>query len=209
MNLKEAFRTQNKIYELITEAQGILGRTSNVTKVTTTSLYKKVSPDMENETVVEAATTDYADNITDVARFIIRLMDEREKLSRAIRETKNALSLDFDGETSLNSVRQSVAATFAEMAAVKASEVTIPGGGTGYRFNNEGNQVPFRCDVEKVTTINFDRNVVRKYAAELHAESDRVSRELDLAIVNAEVKYEAPFNVNDGFGEIFDSFLSE
>ena len=78
MNLKEAFRMQNKLLALINEAQSILSVPSNVTEVKTTSLYKKVSPELENETVIEAATTDYSENITDIARFIIWLLGERE-----------------------------------------------------------------------------------------------------------------------------------
>ena len=42
MNLKEAFRYQNKLQALMEEAQGILGRDSNVTKVESTYLRKKV-----------------------------------------------------------------------------------------------------------------------------------------------------------------------
>ena len=36
--------------------------------------------------------------------------------------------------------------------------VLVHGGGNGYRFNQDGNQVSYRCDVRRVTTINFDRN---------------------------------------------------
>ena len=34
-------------------------------------------------------------------------------------------------------------------------EQTISNGGTGYRFNAEGNQISYRCDVRRVTTINY------------------------------------------------------
>ena len=44
----------------------------------------------------------------------------------------------------------------------------IPNGGTGYRFNTDGNQVSYRCDVKKVTTINYDRNKVRNHLAALN-----------------------------------------
>ena len=38
MNLKEAFRFQNKLGTLMDEAQGILGREANITKVENTYL---------------------------------------------------------------------------------------------------------------------------------------------------------------------------
>ena len=43
MNLKEAFRFQNKLGTLMDEAQGILGREANITKVENTYLRQKVS----------------------------------------------------------------------------------------------------------------------------------------------------------------------
>jgi hypothetical protein len=54
-----------------------------------------------------------------------------------------------------------------------------------------------------VTTIHFDRNKVRAYASGLNKKSDRISAELDRQMVNTEVSYTAPFDVNDTFAEIF------
>ena len=42
MNLKEAFRFQNKLQSMMDEAQSILGSTANITKVQNTYLRKKV-----------------------------------------------------------------------------------------------------------------------------------------------------------------------
>ena len=42
MNLKEAFRFQNKLGAMMDEAQSILGRDANITKVENTYLRKKV-----------------------------------------------------------------------------------------------------------------------------------------------------------------------
>ena len=44
MNLKEAFRYQNKLQSFLDEAQSILDRDSNVTRVENTYLRHKVSP---------------------------------------------------------------------------------------------------------------------------------------------------------------------
>jgi hypothetical protein len=72
----------------------------------------------------------------------------------------------------------------------------------GYKFNAEGNQVSYRCDLKKVTTINFDRNKVRSYTAFLNRKADQISAELDKCMVNTEVSYEPPFDVNDTFAEV-------
>ena len=167
MNLKEAFRFQNKLQNLMEETEYLLGDEKNITRVEKTVLRKKVMPEAENETTVEVAGTEYADRITAVADFLLYLLGEREKLSRAIFEAKAKVNLPagLDGEVSLNGARQRVSQLLRRMTALRNSEVLLPGGGLGYRFNNEGNQVSYRCDVRKVTTINFDRNRIRSHCA--------------------------------------------
>jgi len=206
MNLKEAFRFQNKLGAMMDEAQSILGRDANITKVENTYLRKKVFDGAENETVVDTPPTEFADKITEMIGFLMHLMDQREKLSMAIHAAKNALPIDMDSEVGLNAKRQEVARVLKRMADVRNSEVVINGGGNGYRFNQEGNQVSYRCDVRRVTTINFDRKVARNFAAEMNRKADAVSAELDRCMVNSEVAYEAPFDVNDSFAEIFGAY---
>ena len=211
MNLKEAFRFQNKLQSMMDEAQSILGSTANITKVQNTYLRKKVMTEAENETTIDAPATEYSEQITLVAEFLLHLLSEREKLSVAIFHAKAGLDLPagLDGEVSLNSKRQEVAGLFRRMAGLRSSEVLISNGGTGYRFNNEGNQVSYRCDVKRVTTINFDRNKIRKMCGDLSKKSDEVSASLDSVLVNTQVEYTVPFDVNDTFAEAFEAFTGD
>ena len=202
MNLKEAFRYQNKLQWLMTEAEEILRRDRNVVKVEQTALLHKVNPDAVDETTIEPADTVYADQITDIAVLLMFLLGERERLSRAIREAKKAMDMDFDGEVSLNTRRQELASIFRNMVQLRSSETVISGGGVGYKFNAEGNQVSYRCDLKTVTTINFDRSKIRSYAAALSRKADEISADLDKRMVNTEVSYEPPFDVNDTFVEV-------
>ena len=48
MNLKEAFRYQNKLQDLMEEAKDILSVDKNVTKVENTHLRHKINPDAED-----------------------------------------------------------------------------------------------------------------------------------------------------------------
>ena len=202
MNLKEAFRYQNKLQRLMEEAEGILGRDRNVTKVENTALRHKVNPEAQDETTLELPDTEYAGQITEIAVFLMFLLQERERLSHAIRAAKQGMDMDFDGEVSLNAKRQEIAGIFRHMGEIRCSENLYSGAGVGYKFNAEGNQVSYRCDLKKVTTINFDRNKVRSYASGLSRKADLVSAELDKRMVNTEVAYEAPFDVNDTFWEV-------
>jgi len=209
MNLKEAFRYQNKLGRLMEDAESILYTERNVTKVENTLLCHKVNPDAADEVTVEPPATEYADRITQVAAFLMYLLDQRAKLSEAIHKAKAAMDFDFDGEVSLNNRRQQIAAIFRRMGQIRGSEVLLPGGGTGYKFNAEGNQVAYRCDLKKVTTINFDRNKVRAYAAALNREADAVSAQLDMLTVNTRVDYTAPFDVNDSFADILQDYMAQ
>ena len=202
MNLKEAFRYQNKLQWLMTEAEEILRRDRNVVKVEQTALLHKGNPDAVDETTMEPADTVYAEQITDIAVLLMFLLGERERLSRAIREAKKAMDMDFAGEVSLNTRRQELASIFRNMVQLRSSETVISGGGVGYKFNAEGNQVSYRCDLKTVTTINFDRSKIRSYAAALSRKADEISADLDKRMVNTEVSYEPPFDVNDTFAEV-------
>ena len=172
MNLKEAFRYQNKLRSLMDEAQEILSRDSNVTKTKNTYLRHKAIAEAEDETVAATPDTEYYEQITGIAQFLMYLLSEKEALFAAIRKAKDALDIDMDSEVSLNATRQSIARTFKRMNDLRSSEQTIPNGGTGYRFNAEGNQISYRCDVKRVTTINYDRNVIRRELSKLNKASD-------------------------------------
>lgn len=207
MNLKDAFRAQNKLQSLMDEAGEILQDRGNTLKVTTTHLRSKVMPEAQDAVTEDAAPSEYAEHINQVASFLMAMLAEREKLSAAICDAKSKLPLDMDSETGLNRVRQTLAETFRRMAALRNSEVVIANGGSGYRFNGEGNQVSYRCDARQVTTINFDRNKVRGMATELGRKADEVSAKLDQCLVNTSVDYTLPFEMNDSFDVILSDFI--
>ena len=207
MNLKDAFRAQNKLQALMDEAGEILQNQGNTLKVTTTHLRSKVMPEAQDAVTEEAAPSEYAEHINQVAVFLMAMLVEREKLSAAICAAKSKLPLDMDSETGLNRVRQNLADIFRRMAVLRNSEVVLSNGGSGYRFNGEGNQVSYRCDAKRVTTINFDRNKIRGMATELGRKADEVSAKLDQCLVNTTVDYTLPFEMNDSFDTILSDFI--
>ena len=89
---------------------------------------------------------------------------------------------------------------------LRSAEQTIPNGGTGYRFNADGNQVAYCCDLRQVTTINFDRRVIRAELERLNRAADETSARLDLCLVTSTVDYEPPFDVNASFADTFETF---
>lgn len=206
MNLKEAFRYQNKLQSLMDEAQAILDSDANITRVENTHLRHKVMAEAEDETVLTPPETEYYEQITEVARFLLYLLEEKARLSAAIRRAKDALDIDMDSEVGLNALRQSIARSFRHMNDLRSSEQTVPNAGVGYRFNAEGNQITYRCDLRRVTTINFNRNVIRAGLEQLSRASDAASAKLDLCLVTSTVDYAPPFDVNLSFAAAFEAF---
>ena len=207
MNLKEAFRYQNRLQAFMDEAQRILEQDSNITKVENTYLRHKVMAEAEDETVMIAPESEYSSQITEIAQFLLYLLGEKERLFAAIRKAKNAQEIDMDSEVSLNACRQSIAHTFKRMNDLRSSEQVISNGGTGYRFNAEGNQIIYRCDVRRVTTINFDRNTIRAELTRLNKKADEISGKLDVCAVTSLVEYNPPFDVNASFSDAFEGFI--
>ena len=153
MNLKEAFRYQNKLQSFLDEAQSILDRDANITKVENTYLRRKVMAEAEDETVAAVPETEYYEQITDIARFLLHLLDEKETLSAAIRTAKDALDIDMDSEVSLNAARQSVARTFRHMNDLRCCEQTIPNGGLPLQRRRQSDHLPLRraaCDHDQL-----------------------------------------------------------
>ena len=206
MNLKEAFRFQNKLQAFIDEALQVLDREENVIKVKNTYLRHKVMPEAEDETVLVAPETEYYEKITELTCFLLHLTEEKQKLFTAIRKAKNALSVDLDSETSMNITRQRIARTLKQMNDLRSTEQTLVGSGTGYRFNAEGNQISYRCDVKRVVTVNFNRNVIKNALNQLNKQSDETSAAIDLCLVTSKVDYVPPFDVNASFSSAFEAY---
>lgn len=209
MNLKDAFRYQNKMDAFIESAQTVLRSPGNITTTTDLYLRKKVVPAAENEEIVAEPSFEYADKITELVEFTAKLIDEKAKLYAAISEAKRTADIDIDSETALNKQRQAMARTLQRMLTSKSKETILQNQGTGYTMNNDGNQVQYRCDVKRVVTINFDRNVVQAKLKALNAKADEVSEAIDKAVINTQVDFTTDlFDVNDTFEDAFGRYVS-
>ena len=74
--------------------------------------------------------------------------------------------------------------------------------GSGYKFNSEGNQVAYVYDVKKITTIDFDRNKVKKLIKNLSEQCDKVSNDIDRSFVNTKVEFEPRWSFTDTIEDI-------
>lgn len=205
MNLKEAFQAQNKIDELFNQAANYLMDFENVTK----TLEKHFRSKSANEKDEELDVTNYDKKIYDankVIKFLLFLIDEREKLAKAIREKKFAMDFDFDSSVDVNKNRHAALNIFRKMQDLKSSSVLKKNYGIGYVFNNEGNQTSYKYDVEIIKTIDFDRKKVRELVKKMQKKADEISNEIDSILVNTQIDYELPFDSHGNLAVILEEF---
>jgi hypothetical protein len=206
MYLKEAFRYQNYLNELISATTSYLNGGQYTTKTVQEHLRKKANPDAENETIDLSAERALAYTANQMVDFLQHLIDEKQKLTKAISEAKKGCSIDIDAEVANNRIRQSVAATLSRMGNMKPSERMTRA--YAYKFNAEGNQVQYAYEVKEVTTIDFDRNKVKGISKKLIQCADEASTAIDKAMVELAVDYNPNYSVNDSFEDAIEQFLT-
>ena len=209
MNLKEAFQAQNVFGKLNEHAFEYLEDTGNLMTVTEKHFRSKVAADQPDEEL----------NVTNIDKkkfptgklieFLIKLLEEREKLSRAIHATKAAMDFDLDTAVDANRRRHALASTLDALARQQSSHTVMKNAGRGYVFNKDGNQTEYRYDIERIQTIDYDRTKVRKLLKKLYAEADRVSTEIDLALLNTKVDYELPFDIHGDYDSIIEEYIEK
>lgn len=206
MYLKEAFRYQNYLNELISATTSYLNGGQYTTKTVQEHLRKKANPDAENETIDLSAERALAYTANQMVDFLQHLIDEKQRLTKAISEAKRGCSIDIDAEVANNRIRQSVAATLSRMGNMKPSERMTRA--YAYKFNAEGNQVQYAYEVKEVTTIDFDRNKVKGISKKLIQCADEASTAIDKAMVELAVDYNPNYSVNDSFEDAIEQFLT-
>ena len=202
MVLKEAYRYQKFLSQMIQSAEYYLYKKDFVTTVEQYHERKKSNPDAENEIVQkENLTKSSVDfSVNDLLRFIPELLEEKENLSIAINKAKNTTEIDIDASLSMNKQKQEFIRVLNDMNSKKSCEKTITG--KGYKFNVNNEQVPYIYDVVEKTTIDFDRNTVKALIKKYSKETDHVSTMLDRIVLTTQVDFDPKYDNNDTLEEL-------
>ena len=200
MILKEAFRYQNYLTSLFVQATGYLSREDFITTTIQKHNRTKVNPDAQDEDIVvpKVFTVDYKPN--DLIDFVVKLIDEKQKLSNAITEAKKSLDIDVDAAMSMNKTKQDFISVLRRMASIKSSESDKEG--TSYKFNNDGDQVSYRYPVKEVKTIDYDRNAVKGLISKYKKETDQISTTRDRIDIMTDVDYTPVWEVDTPLEDI-------
>ena len=208
MNLKESFRYQNFIKMMFDEAR------SSITSIThaynVTKLHKRHEANPAAEDMPESPETpDYHEN-DKVISLMLALIDEKERLSKAISDTKFTVKavtgMSLDQDTECNKMRREAASAINRMLSYKSKKTTERG--SGYMLNNEGNQVQYTYDVEVIREEAFNRNSDREIMKKISSDADAISTAIDQAMVNYQVEFEPMFEVTDSFDDVMEKFLN-
>lgn len=207
MVLKEAFRYQNYLGTLIDGAISYLSSTDNVTKKKQEHFRSKVNAEAEDEIVEVPKKSDLEYTPNQIIEFLTDVLSEKEILSRAIDVAKSTATINIDSSIAINKQKQAVAAVLSRIADLKANEKFTKG--SAYKFNQEGNQVPYYYDIKEITTIDFDRKKVKAIIKKLLKESDDTSNMLDKLQVEVDVDYSPTYDINDSFEDALYTFTNK
>lgn len=205
MNLKEAFHYQNTLNNLASSASLYLGNQSNMVRVEQTHLKSAADPSATDETIDATKERLHPISNNDMILLYVEILAERQRLALAIQGAKVSCGFALDANLSTNRMRQDVVHTLQMLSRVKSSERTTYA--NGYKFNVEGNQVPYRYDVKEITTIDFDRNLVKEIARKLQLEANEISKEADRCMIEVELKgFEPRFDIDGSFDDIVEAY---
>ena len=206
MNLNEAFQFQNVLTNLGKQTDSLLRMSYNTTRTTQKHNRRSVNPDAEDaemEVVSENACSISADNLI---AFYVRVVEEKEKLARAISTAKRNLSFDFDSECAINTVRREAINRLRALNGMKPQKRTTRG--SDFKFNVNGDQVPYSYTVDETIELSFDKSSVREQMKALALRADEMSKALDQAMVSVQVAYEPLFNIHDCYEDIVAEVLA-
>ena len=195
MTLKEAFQAQNKIGELMSYINHYLSDADNVMTITEKHLRSKALAGQQDDTVDVSRKADEGFDVGRLLGIWQELMGEKERLGAAIGKAKAGMDFNLDAAVDANKSRRAFLGMLQELANRKSSHELQKGEGRGYVFNNDGNQTSYCYDIDRILTIDYDRNMVRAMVKELNRSSDEVSIKIDEALLQTQVDYAPKFDL--------------
>ena len=200
MNLKESYRYANYLDGLLSTAYTYLRNKGFVTTTVEEHLRKQSNPDVENETIEVQKPFDVEFKPNDVIDFVVKVIEEKEKLSDSIAKAKNTTDVNIDNAIAMNKKKQGFVSVLNGIADIKPSETkTIA---KGYKFDINGEQKPYVYDVNRKTSIDFDRTDVRNLIKKYLKETDEISAKLDLIEITTQVDFVPKWDINEKFEEL-------
>lgn len=196
MILREAFRYQNFLSNLKDELIIFLATRDNYMKIEDNHKYSSVNS--EKADVTETKVCEY--DMNKAIELINKIIEEKKNITSAISVAKSNCEFDIDSLLELNKFNTDILTTLKRLNGVTSKEEKTTG--VDYKFNINGEQLSYKYPIERVYTINFDRNKTKGMVKNLSKQQTDVSNLIDKLNVTLEVNYEPKFNLDDKLEDI-------
>ena len=215
ISLKESFRTLVYIDKTISSLTSYLSNKNNSISVIESHLKEKSNPEAKNEELDTTTIKEYPDASTvDIINLVKNLIAEKTKLEISVElakrdiviETKDNKNLSLDSAISNAKQSRNLANVLNSLINIKTDEKKTVA--QGFKFNINGEEVPYRYDVVITKTINFDRNIVSDNYKSLLEKADKLSISIEKAMMEEIVEYEFPYSVHDSVADVVSKYLS-
>lgn len=204
MNLKEAFTYQNFYDRTITAVETYFATNSIYTR---TFIHKRnvVNPEAENVIKAEVQSEKLPYSVETMIAFALDVMSEKEKLYAAIRKAKEAAEMDIDAAIGMNKIRTRFRNVL-EMRLYNKKDMERVVEGKDYKFNVNGEQVPYTYEIDEKLVLDYDRKQVKKVMKGLEAVSTEASGRVDRMNVNLEVDITPKYTLDMDLEECLEVF---
>ena len=209
VNLKEAFQAQNKIGELQDYITRYLYKSDNVMTITEKHLRSKALAGQQDDSVDVSQKAEEGFGVGRLLAVWQELMEEKDRLGAAIGKAKAGMEFNLDAAVDANKSRRAFLTTLQGLASRKSSHELRKGEGRGYVFNNDGNQTAYCYDIDRIMTIDYDRNKVRAMVKELTQTADAVSIKIDEALLTTKVDYKPKFDLAGDIAFILEDLMEK
>ena len=205
ITLKKSFEVQNYLTQLLNNALNILSYNGNITTTKQRHLRKKSYSEAFDEEVIVKKLNEFPFTINQLIKFIDVLIYEMDKLTVAINDAKHFNGKYFDAMIAINNKKRNILRRYEEMAQLKQSESVIKG--IAEKFNEAGEQVNYKYDIEEVTTIDYDRNDIKKRVSRLRKELENTSDAIDEMQLTSMVDYDPIFDVGESIEDVIEKVM--
>jgi hypothetical protein len=213
MNLKESYRYHNFLDTNITTLLSYLREESNIVKVTETHQKSKSNQDVQDEVIDATTERQYNCKIEDITFLVKQLVEEKLKLSLAIEDAKKNITLEWiedgrkltlDSAIEFNKNVRNMTNNLKYLVDLKSSEYKKTG--KDYKFNVNGDQVPYQYNIKINKEIDFDRNIIKELYKKLVTKADTISTQIDEVMLKDCVNYTPIYDLHDSVVEVVEQY---
>lgn len=214
INIKEAYRYHNYLDDIMQSLFSHL-RANNAIVITEKHNKSKADPDAEDSVVTIKPEKHFGDNynVVDIASLINEIIAEKLHLSNSIVTAKENLkfrsgkyTFTIDSAIEYAKKTRSLTTYIRSLLNLKSKEENESG--RGLKFNAEGNQISYIYDIEKITTIDFDRKVLGTLHKKLLGQADELSTLVEENMLKKVVVFSPRYSVHKSVDEIVEDYLA-